>query len=239
MENAADAPDPLPMPLQDDGGHRRRGSYRTAIPIRPRTSPSTRAGRSSGGPPRYVRRGTSSTTSPRSTPRRSTDWLTPHGCERLKQQRHPPLAGHQGPAWSGQGRRSGIHPRCPRSAQQFPPRRCCRNCERSLARWQALLWAEGRRSLLVVLQAMDAGGKDGTISHVFSQREPARDQRHRLQATGSPLEPVPRLLVAHPPGRSAFGRDRDRSSIAPTTKTSSPSECTASSPRRCGGCPAL
>lgn len=36
-----------------------------------------------------------------------------------------------------------------------------------LDRWQGLLWAEGRRSLLVVLQAMDAGGKDGTISHVF------------------------------------------------------------------------
>jgi len=32
---------------------------------------------------------------------------------------------------------------------------------------QDLLWAEGRRSLLVVLQAMDAGGKDGTIRHVF------------------------------------------------------------------------
>ena len=29
------------------------------------------------------------------------------------------------------------------------------------------LWAEGRRSLLVVLQAMDTGGKDGTIRHVF------------------------------------------------------------------------
>ena len=32
---------------------------------------------------------------------------------------------------------------------------------------QDLLRAEARRSLLVVLQAMDAGGKDGTIRHVF------------------------------------------------------------------------
>jgi len=32
---------------------------------------------------------------------------------------------------------------------------------------QARLWAEGRRSLLVVLQGMDASGKDGAISHVF------------------------------------------------------------------------
>jgi len=32
---------------------------------------------------------------------------------------------------------------------------------------QHRLWAEGTRSLLVVLQAMDAAGKDGTVKHVF------------------------------------------------------------------------
>ena len=37
-----------------------------------------------------------------------------------------------------------------------------------LAVLQSRLWAEGRRSLLVVLQGTDASGKDGTISHVFS-----------------------------------------------------------------------
>ena len=37
---------------------------------------------------------------------------------------------------------------------------------------QARLWAEARRSLLVVLQGMDAGGKDGTIKHVFSGVNP-------------------------------------------------------------------
>ena len=36
-----------------------------------------------------------------------------------------------------------------------------------LADLQDRLWAEARRSVLVVLQAMDAGGKDGTIKHVF------------------------------------------------------------------------
>jgi PPK2 family polyphosphate:nucleotide phosphotransferase len=36
-----------------------------------------------------------------------------------------------------------------------------------LSALQERLWAEGRRSLLVVLQAMDTGGKDGTIRHVF------------------------------------------------------------------------
>ncbi|MEY2402743.1 MAG: hypothetical protein QOD38_294 [Acidimicrobiaceae bacterium] len=32
---------------------------------------------------------------------------------------------------------------------------------------QERLWAEGTRSLLVVLQALDTGGKDGAIRHVF------------------------------------------------------------------------
>ena len=52
---------------------------------------------------------------------------------------------------------------------------------------QARLWAEGRRSLLVVLQGMDASGKDGAISHVFkgvnpqatravSFKEPSREE---------------------------------------------------------------
>lgn len=38
---------------------------------------------------------------------------------------------------------------------------------RRLSDLQELLWAERERSLLVVLQAMDTGGKDGTIRHVF------------------------------------------------------------------------
>jgi PPK2 family polyphosphate:nucleotide phosphotransferase len=37
---------------------------------------------------------------------------------------------------------------------------------------QDRLWAEARRSLLLVLQGMDAAGKDGTIRHVFSGVNP-------------------------------------------------------------------
>jgi len=37
---------------------------------------------------------------------------------------------------------------------------------------QDRLWAEGRRSLLVVLQGLDAAGKDGTIKHVFTGVNP-------------------------------------------------------------------
>jgi len=37
---------------------------------------------------------------------------------------------------------------------------------------QNLLYADGRHRLLVVLQAMDTGGKDGTIRHVFHHTNP-------------------------------------------------------------------
>ena len=46
-----------------------------------------------------------------------------------------------------------------------------KNIER-LSLLQYLLYAEGRRSLLVVLQGIDAGGKDGTIKHVMSGLNP-------------------------------------------------------------------
>jgi PPK2 family polyphosphate:nucleotide phosphotransferase len=41
-----------------------------------------------------------------------------------------------------------------------------RNTKR-LRELQEVMWAEGKHALLIVLQAMDAGGKDGTIKHVM------------------------------------------------------------------------
>ena len=41
-----------------------------------------------------------------------------------------------------------------------------------LAELQNRLWAEHRRSVLLVLQAMDAGGKDGTVRKVFTGVNP-------------------------------------------------------------------
>jgi PPK2 family polyphosphate:nucleotide phosphotransferase len=38
---------------------------------------------------------------------------------------------------------------------------------------QELLYAEGKHKVLIVLQAMDTGGKDGTIRHVFEGVNPA------------------------------------------------------------------
>ncbi|MCB1230349.1 MAG: polyphosphate kinase 2 family protein [Verrucomicrobiae bacterium] len=37
---------------------------------------------------------------------------------------------------------------------------------------QELLYAEGKQKLLIVLQAMDSGGKDGTIRYVFREMDP-------------------------------------------------------------------
>jgi PPK2 family polyphosphate:nucleotide phosphotransferase len=50
-------------------------------------------------------------------------------------------------------------------------RRLVRNLER-LSVLQYELYAEARRALLVVLQGIDAGGKDGTIRHVMSGLNP-------------------------------------------------------------------
>jgi PPK2 family polyphosphate:nucleotide phosphotransferase len=41
-----------------------------------------------------------------------------------------------------------------------------------LAEAQELLWASGQKSVLIIFQAMDAAGKDGTIKHVMSGINP-------------------------------------------------------------------
>jgi PPK2 family polyphosphate:nucleotide phosphotransferase len=44
-------------------------------------------------------------------------------------------------------------------------------CEK-LAQQQSLLYAEKKHALLIVLQALDAAGKDGTVNHVFAPLNP-------------------------------------------------------------------
>ncbi len=41
-----------------------------------------------------------------------------------------------------------------------------------IAKLQYLLYADGNQSLLIILQALDAGGKDGVVRHVFSAMNP-------------------------------------------------------------------
>ncbi len=52
---------------------------------------------------------------------------------------------------------------------------------RRLRELQYLLYAEGRRSLLIVLQALDAGGKDGTIRHVLGYMNPQGCRVHAFK----------------------------------------------------------
>ena len=61
---------------------------------------------------------------------------------------------------------------------------------RRLADLQQLLWADGGRSLLLVIQAMDTGGKDSTIRKVFSGVNPQGVDVHGF---GVPTE----LELAH------------------------------------------
>ena len=46
---------------------------------------------------------------------------------------------------------------------------------------QYLLYAEGKRSLLICLQALDAGGKDGTIRHVLGYMNPQGCRVHAFK----------------------------------------------------------
>jgi PPK2 family polyphosphate:nucleotide phosphotransferase len=46
------------------------------------------------------------------------------------------------------------------------------HCRVKLGHLQALMYAERKHSVLVVLQALDAGGKDGTVNHVFTALNP-------------------------------------------------------------------
>jgi len=41
-----------------------------------------------------------------------------------------------------------------------------------LGQMQTLLYAERKHGILIVLQALDAGGKDGTVDHVFAAFNP-------------------------------------------------------------------
>src|ERR1051325_3550184 len=50
-----------------------------------------------------------------------------------------------------------------------------------LGELQTLLYAEGRQSLLVVLQGMDASGKDGAVRRVFDTVNPAGGQVVRFK----------------------------------------------------------
>ncbi len=76
-----------------------------------------------------------------------------------------------------------------------------------LEAFQERLWAERRQSLLIVLQAMDAGGKDGTIRKVFTAFNP---QGTSVTGFGVPTEEELAhdflwRIHAHAPGKGRIG----------------------------------
>ena len=97
---------------------------------------------------------------------------------------------------------------------------------------QDRLWAEAKRSVLVVLQGIDAAGKDGTINKVMEAFNP---QGCPVTAFKVPTHrgARPRLPVARPQAVPA-ARARSASSIARTTRTCSSSASTTSCRGRSG-----
>lgn len=67
----------------------------------------------------------------------------------------------------------------------------------ALAELQERLYAQDRRSVLLIFQAMDAAGKDGAIKHVMSGINPQGCQVFSFKAPDQ-RRPRPRLLVALP-----------------------------------------
>lgn len=51
-------------------------------------------------------------------------------------------------------------------------KKALKKLNKELEHLQELLYAEGKQKVLIVLQAMDTGGKDGTIRHVFDRVNP-------------------------------------------------------------------
>ena len=54
--------------------------------------------------------------------------------------------------------------------------------DRKLRELQYLLYSEGKRSLLICLQALDGAGKDGTINHVLGSMNPQGTRVHGFKA---------------------------------------------------------
>jgi PPK2 family polyphosphate:nucleotide phosphotransferase len=74
----------------------------------------------------------------------------------------------------GRGLRLGDHPTKPPDGwDRDKAESRTRELNEQLLERQALLYADGRHKFLVVLQALDAGGKDGTIRNVFRGVNPS------------------------------------------------------------------
>ncbi len=86
-----------------------------------------------------------------------------------------PKLKHVDPGWSRQARQRGRRRR--RDRQGPSP---------ASPSSQELLYGERKHALLIVLQGIDAAGKDGTCWHVIDGDEPAGHHRHRRSSSRPP-----------------------------------------------------
>ena len=98
---------------------------------------------------------------------------------------------------------------------------------------QYRLYAEDRRSVLLVLQGLDASGKDGVVRRVFEGVNPTGVERHVVQGAGR--RGARSTTTSGGSTARCRGAARSASSTARTTRTSSPCGCTRSRRRRSGG----
>ena len=96
---------------------------------------------------------------------------------------------------------------------------------------QRRLYAEGTRSLLLVLQGQDASGKDGVIRSVFAGVSPRGAASCRSARRPAPSSRTTTSGACTPSFRPGA---RSASSTARTTRTSSRYGSASSRPRRCG-----
>ncbi len=74
---------------------------------------------------------------------------------------------------------------CAGLEDQKEGRKALREDKLQLAAAQSLLWANSTHSVLIILQAMDAAGKDGAIKHVMSGVNPQGIDVHSFKAPNS------------------------------------------------------
>ena len=75
------------------------------------------------------------------------------------------------------------------------------------------LYAENRRSVLLILQGMDTSGKDGTIRNVMAGVNP-HELRHHVVQAAQRRRAGPRLPLAHPQRRAELRPDRHLQPLA-------------------------
>jgi len=109
------------------------------------------------------------------------------------------------------GTKAGIPKRDPRSTHGFKAREDAEETLQKntahLSELQYVLYAENKHAVLVILQAMDAGGKDGTIRHVMTGLNP-QGTRVTSFKVPTPEESAHDFLWRihrHVPGRGEIG----------------------------------